>query len=210
MRPQQIAYRDNQVASVVAERGEPFALSLAEDIHIFHFERDGAWQKGEVLLVNRNGHHFRLMRESNGKFGFYKFWNGLFATPSWQEKSPLQYADPLDCIKLCGSGPQGKDRNETLSFLPKEATSGKRRVVWRGSILPVRFIPNQGFRLQFDGQESSTFSGEAWTSTEAARWCLANVNSPVTPFIPANPATLCTEDTAALEELEANGIWGMF
>jgi len=206
MRPEQVNYQ-SKIDVHVAAYGKPEVVSLAEDTHVFHFELQD-WREAEILFVNKNGHHFRLIKQEGGKWLFAKTWNGIFNTQDWMVEARLMHTDPEALIKLCGVGPQGNDGTETLCLLPK-GTTKRRKAVWRATILDVRFdVDNDRFTIYVDPTVSATFSGKLWKSSEAARWCLANLAPTHTPI--ANKPEVKAQDDKVMMELEGSSVWGMF
>lgn len=196
-----------QVEEHVRAFGKPEVTSIAEDTHVFHFERDGDWRNSELLLVNRNGHHFRLMKQNDGRWLFVKTWNKLLEWQDWMVEANLRRENPEELIALCGVGPQGRQSFEALSLLPREAIQGRRKAVWRHHMLDVRFnIDADTFTLIAPDMQS-TFSGKLWESKDAARWCAANLSPTLVAKATAlNPAVAERE----LLELEGSDLWGMF
>jgi hypothetical protein len=199
------------IDTYVAQHGRPAVVSLTEDTHIFHFEQDGEWRNAPLLLVNRNGHHFRLIKQDDGKFLFCKTWNGLLTrVDDWMIEANLRRADPEELIALCGIGPQGRQTHELLSLLPKGSTH-RRAAVWRHQIYGVWFdVDNNKFRLtdpdKRDATSSPGFTGKLWESQEAAKWCLAHMSAPTL----ARPKGPSVEDEEIMAELEGSEMWGMF
>lgn len=197
-----------KIEALVAVHNVPECVSLNPDTHIFHFERGGDWRDALVLFVNKNGHHFRLIKQVNKRWLFCKTWNGIFDTMPWMTEAKLQRDDPEELIRLCGTGPQGKAGRETLCLLPK-GTTNRRKVVWRDKIFDIRFdMENDAFTLSIAGIPTrSTFKGKVWESAEAARWCAH-------AFAPHKPAPLTPEvkqkDEEMMLELEGSDVWGIF
>lgn len=203
------------VGAYVAGAGKPASVTIAEDIHIFHFEADDNWHQASILFVNRNGHHFRVIRQAAGDFLFVKTWNGMFEYDDWMASAGLRRGSVEQLINLCGSGPQGKNAAfEGLCLLPRNATTGRRKAVWRSHMLDVGFDrADDSFTLHhpYDKSLVQKFQGKLWESREAASWCaqeLAGFGSTVsdTAAAPAAP------DPVDEKEVEAAlaGVWGMF
>ena len=202
-----------KIAAHVAAYFQPEVVSIAEDAHIFHFERDGRWQDAAILFVNRNGHHFRVVRDANGLCTFVKHWEGKPDFWHWEDwaETGLKRKDPEDLIRLCGVGPQGRGASrETLSLLPK-GTTQRRKAVWRGTILDVRFdMDNDRFTLfaPTQGNISGTFPGAPWSSPQAADWCKTNLSAGFVPT--ASKPDVKAADANMMLELEGSDAWGMF
>jgi hypothetical protein len=196
-----------EIADHVAAFGRPEVVSIDDDTHIFHFERDSDWEDGNILFVNRNGHHFRLLRQTDGQWLFCKTWSGMFEHEEWMIEANLRRSDPRALIRLCGIGPQGQKQSfETLCLLPKDATQF-RRVVWRNEILEIRFEKDlAGFTVKTSGARgaSGRFTGKPWESKEAATWCIQNCSPPHVSQVDA------ATEAKIHADLEGNALWGMF
>lgn len=198
------------VGAHVAAYSKPNVVSLADDIHIFHFEDGEKWRQAPILLVNRNGHSFRAVKSSGGQYQFVKHWEGKPDFLHWEEwaETPLKRACPEALIRLAGTGPQGKTPHEMLTLLPK-TTTNRRKAVWRDKILDVRFdMDLNRFTISEGFAQSATFSGKLWESREAAAWCLAHLSAPMVS-IAATPVVKA-EDDKLMMELEGSEAWGMF
>lgn len=199
------------ISDYVAAFGKPEVFSLAEDTHIFHFERDGDWRNAQIVLVNRNGHHFRLVKSEVGRWTYIKTWNSLFDWDDWMDPG-FNRTDPEDLIALCGVGPQGRQSYESLSLLPKDSTQ-RRKAVWRSHILDVRFEKDaQGQWNLFsladkDGRRSMQFTGKVWESRTAAEWCLQTCPPPMLASATVKSTAVRVQEMA---ELEGSDLWGMF
>lgn len=200
------------VAQLVTERGKPNVVSLSADTHVFHFDRDGFWEDSPILFVNRNGHHFRLIEQAAGDWLFAKTWNGVFETQPWQTEANLRRPDAAKCISLCGVGPQGKRgaQFEALSLLPRDATTGRRKAVWRQHMIDVHFDRGtDNFHLYHpETGERVMFTGKLWESADAAQkaaaW-FADAKLAIAAVSTKGPLT--QQQTAVLED---NPLWGMF
>jgi hypothetical protein len=209
------------MAAYIAGAGQPASVTIADDIHIFHFEADGNWRQAKLLFVNRNGHHFRVIEE-DGDFHFIKTWNGMLEFADWMMPG-LSRKDAVELIQMCGVGPQNPKgpQFEGLCLLPREATKGRRRAAWRGHLLALGFDRNNDTFTLYPsrtGAPVSSFRGKPWESREAAAWCaqtLASVplnreNVGATTFGHVDPTR--APDPVAEKELEEAlvGVWGMF
>lgn len=202
------------VRDFVSLRSAPAVTSVSADTHIFHFDPEGFWEDSPILLVNRNGHHFRVIPE-NGSFLFAKTWNGLFDVVPWQVEANLRRTDAKKLIDLCGIGPQGNrgKQFETLSLLPKEATLGRRKAVWRQHMMDVAFDrDNNVFTLIIKGANDSevrqTFAGKLWESHEATKFCAEQFADQAPKIVAAAQRGPLTQQQA--EALEDSPLWGMF
>jgi hypothetical protein len=200
------------VADFIALNGAPAVVSISDDTHIFHFERSGFWEECPLLLVNRNGHYFRLIQQPQGDFLFAKTWTAAFETKPWEVEANLRRADPAALTRLCGIGPQGTRGKpfETLSLLPRDLTTGGRKAVYRQHMMDVYFITgNDQFTLtRRDTGERKTFAGKLWESQEASIWAnetFANVPLKVVAAVKRGPVA-----AEALAQLEENPLWGAF
>lgn len=198
----------------VASFATPAALTLAEDIHLFHFSRSGDWEDEAVLFVNRNGHHFRLLRTGDGRWMYAKTWQSLIDYDDWMIQASLIRQDPLELIKLCSVGPaQGK--SEALSLLPREATEGRRKAVWRAHIMAISFDrATDTFTLQhpYDASLRGTFRNKPWESRDAAKWCeqeFAGYALPWTEDAWPKPEVVVSEPDFD-PEVALEGLWGSF
>jgi len=212
-----VSYTQDQykarIAAHVAAYFQPEVVSIADDAHIFHFERDERWQDANILFVNRNGHQFRVVRESSGFYTFVKHWEGkpdFWHWEDWQETG-LKRKNPEELIRLCGVGPQGRNASrELLTLLPK-GTTQRRKAAWRGTILDIRFDQADNKFTLFAptaGNKSATFSGAPWQSHEAADWCKANLSDSFVPT--AMKPEVKAKDDNLMMELEGSDMWGMF
>lgn len=197
-----------KIEAHVAAHARPNVVSIADDIHIFHFEDAGAWQNAQILFVNRNGHHFRLIKQASGDWLFVKNWNGIFDYELWAAPG-LRNADPEALIRMCGVGPQGPvTPYETLALLPK-GTTNRRKAVWRGTILDVRFdVDNDRFTISETPVKSASFSGKLWLSKEAAAWCRFTIGAPMVST--SQQPDVQRQDEEVMMELESSSMWGMF
>lgn len=200
------------VHQLVIERGRPEVVSTSDDTHIFHFDRDGYWEDSSLLFVNRNGNHFRLIEQPNGDFLFAKTWTGMFDTKPWQIEADFRRPDPEKLMNLCGIGPQGfhGPQFESLCLLPKEATTGRRKVVWRHRMVELSFdIKANSFTLIHPTTGArETFTGKVWESREAAETCkLWFAEDEPLIAVKAVKGPLTAAQSAALE---SNPLWGMF
>lgn len=193
-------YADH-IEDFVARNGAPNVVSIAPDTHIFHFEDDGCWDDGELVLVNKDGHYFRC-RKHRGGWQFIKTWNNLHQVESWQSDGLTRYS-LTELIGLCGTGPQNpKVPYETLCLLPKGSTLRGRKAVYRDHIMDVRFdVDNDKFTL-FSPEGNETFSGKLWLSTDAVAWAKK-------VFTP-KPVVVSEAEEEQQVELEDAGLWGMF
>jgi hypothetical protein len=195
------------VTDFVAQRGEPAVVSLANDIHIFHFDADDRWQDCPIVFVNRNGHHFRLIKQSKGDWLFAKTWNGLLPKNDWETGANLRRPDPEKLISLCGIGPQGTRgaQFETLCLLPQDVTTGRRRAVWRDKTVQVFFDRSTSSTTLHLPTGRVVVPGKLWESKEAVDACAkAFAGSP--PAVGKNEP-LTEKQTAVLE---SSPLWGMF
>jgi hypothetical protein len=204
------------INAYIAGAGKPASVTLADDIHIFHFEADGNWREAALLFVNRNGHHFRVIRQADGNFLFCKTWNGMFDSLAWMTEANLRRPNAEALIKLCGSGPQGRNAAfEGLCLLPRPATTGRRKAAWRGHLIDVGFDrADDSFTLYhpYDRSLVQKFTGKPWESREAAAWCaqeLAGFQMPGDQPAATAAAPAPVEDEQAIEAALA-GVWGMF
>lgn len=204
------------IKDVVAARGAPYATSLSDDTHIFHFDRNGFYEDSAILFVNRNGHHFRLIQQPAGDWLFASTWNGIFDTQDWQTKAQLRRADAAKLIQLCGIGPQGTrgPQFESLCLLPRDTTSGRRKASWRHKLIDVAFDRGTDtFHLivpSANGQTElrQTFNGKLWESREAVKFCAEQFGDQApTIAVKATRGPLTAEQTTVLED---NPLWGMF
>lgn len=209
MLPEHTKYKAH-IDAHVAAFGKPEVVSLADDTHVFHFERDGDLDNAQILFVNKNGNQFRLIRQESGLWEFFKFWEGkpnYWHHEKWH-KTGLTRRGSSEIIQLAGVGPQGSNPNESLVLLPK-GTTRRRKAVWRGSILDVRFdVDNDRFTISTNPNTSATFSGKLWLSQEAAAWCRQNVGA--TLVSTAAQSEVKQKDEEIMMELEGSDMWGMF
>lgn len=212
--------REATVAAHVAAFGQPDAITLDDETHVFHFAHGRDWRESPILFVNRNGNQFRLIEETDGRWALLKTWNTIWdGADTWQDPK-LRRDTPMEVLKLSGIGPQGKDTFEALSLLPKGTTSGRRRAAYRGHLLQVGFdVDANQFHVTalIDGlpKASPRFNGKLWESKEAAAWCKLNlpVNEQVgTGLVAPTGISAVIQDASEKElaVLENSEVWGMF
>jgi len=203
------AYRA-KIMTHVAAYDRPNVTSIADDIHIFHFEDGDEWRTAPIMFVNRNGHQFRVVKGDDGLYQFIKHWEGKPDFWHWETwaTSSLRRTSAEDLIRLTGTGPQGKISAETLALLPK-GLSGRRKAVWRDKILNVRWdIQNDAFAISTPAVMSPFFKGKMWASTEAADWCRTNLGGTLVSV--ASDPHVKAQDEEMMMELEGSDMWGMF
>lgn len=200
----------DEIAAYVERFAKPKVATIADDIHIFHFEQDGYWQDSPICLVNRNGNHFRIIRQGDGDWLFARTWSGLFECKDWEIGANLRRPDPLNLIQLAGSGPQSNkpDAFESLCLLPKGSTTGRRKTVWRGTVMDASFDQRGGtFMLWPGGNPSPAFPGKLWESREAVDWCRTTLVDQATVEEVKVRKAFGDEQIAALED---NPLFGLF
>lgn len=207
------------INAYVAGAGKPQVVSLGDDAHIFHFEADGDWRNAALLFVNRNGHQFRVIRQSDGRFLFCKTWNGMMDVGApWMTEANLRRDSAEALINLCGVGPQGRNADfESLCLLPRQASTGRRKSVWRHHMLDTGFDrADDSFTLYHPYDSTLTYkaTGKPWESREAAEWCSQELVG-----FPAVTASAAVEKAAVHvpagpsdKEIETAlaDVWGMF
>lgn len=201
----------DDIATFVAARGKPSAVSLDHETHIFHFAEDGDWEECDLLFVNKNGHHFRCIRK-NGQWHQIATWNGMFEYADWMDKAKLARPTARSLIMMSSAGPQGKQTFESLALLPKEACAERsgRKCVWRSFIAEVRFDRDTDqFTLSLEGKRES-FGGKLWESLAGARWAGVQTLGLMMPVevLKTRHQPVIVEDK--FETADANPLWGSF
>lgn len=212
------------IDAYVSTYNVPAVHSLDDETHIFHFARDDEWWTSPMVLVNRNGNHFTMI-DRGETWEHIKTWPDLGKDlPSWAH-SNLKRADPVQLIRLCHPGPQGRQRFESLCYLPSKCTRGWRRMVWRQHILgvmhdrqPDTFVLSPDAKLGVTN--SPAFKGKPWESNEAARWCMQHLpNLPADYIAPLSSMPTSSgvfqaakeiEDSKIAADIESNPLFGAF
>lgn len=196
------------VLDYVERHGQPACVSLSDNTHVFHFSDTSQYRDSPILLVNRNGNHFRLINNGKGYWTYAKTWANLFEVAAWHKVPNMDRADVSIAISLASIGPQYHGPAfETVCLLPRDATYKKRVAVWREHTLSVFFRPRDSFDLTTKSGATFHGNGKLWESRDASSWCLGIFGTHSGDNV-IRPAFATPQPVP--QELETSPLWGMF
>lgn len=155
----------------------PNVTSINDSTHLFHFSETD-WRKSELIFVNRNGNHMRIVFDPRKQqYRLAKHWSHALEVTDWTLVKGPGFSDPERVLAMITSIGSGKGA-ERLSLLPREVTGRGRYAVARNTMFGLTF--DKGLETctvrTLDGSHRATVKGKIWESAEAIKFCLEHLN----------------------------------
>jgi len=201
----------SDISDYVFKNGGPRQVSLDSFTHLFLFT-DGEVDDARIVFFNKNGNFGRVIRDDRfpNVYNVYKTWTGFTVANDW-EKTRLQANSPSRALQKCSIGP-GTGKKEQLTYFPKGAFKGSRRICFRDKVLRAQTSGDTTTIIAPDN-DAFPIQGKAWESEEAIKWCLAKfcgVGAIPQPDIYVNPVEAAAALQKSIVALQDNPLWGAF